>query len=217
MEESPKVPRPTIERLAIYSRPLEDLEEAGVPVVSSERLASLCGVNPAQVRKDLAYFGEFGVRGLGYEVKDLLQSIRAILATDRLWHLCIVGMGNLGRALVENENFKKRGYIFVVAFDSDNRRVGERLRCGLTVEPVGRMKELIPALHVDIGVITTLGQDAQKVADMLRESGIKAFINFAPVQVRVPANCIVEHVDLGVKLENLAYHLTRRRGSGRGG
>lgn len=214
MVETPKIPRPTIERLAVYSRPLEELEEAGVPVVSSERLAVLCGVNPAQVRKDLAYFGEFGVRGLGYEVRELLRSIKAILATDRRWHLCIVGMGNLGRALVENENFRKRGYDFVAAFDSDNRRVGERLICGLTIEPVARMGEIIPSLHVDIGVITTPGQDAQRVADMLRDAGVRAFLNFAPVQVRMPSNCIVEHVDLGVRLENLAYHLTRRRGSG---
>ncbi|RJR17948.1 MAG: redox-sensing transcriptional repressor Rex [Desulfobacteraceae bacterium] len=213
MSESGKVPAPTIERLAIYSRPLEDLLESGTPVVSSERLAILCGVNPAQVRKDLAYFGEFGVRGLGYEVRELLRAIRTILATDRVWHLCIVGMGNLGRALVENENFKKRGYLFAAAFDVDNRKVGERLRCGLAIEPIAKIKELVGRLNVDIGVITTPQEDAQRVADLLTDAGVKSLLNFAPLQVRAPASCFVEHVDLGVKLENLAYHLTRLRGA----
>ncbi|MBC8456915.1 MAG: redox-sensing transcriptional repressor Rex, partial [Deltaproteobacteria bacterium] len=109
MSTSLKVPGPTIERLALYSRPLEVLLENGALVISSEKFAEICGVNPAQVRKDLAYFGEFGIRGVGYDVKDLLQEIKKILATDREWILCIVGMGNLGHALVENEDFKKRG------------------------------------------------------------------------------------------------------------
>jgi len=213
MSESPKVPKPTIERLAIYSRPLEDLLEAGSPVVSSERLAILCGVNPAQVRKDLAYFGGFGIRGLGYEVKELLKAIRAILATDRRWSLCILGMGNLGRALVENENFKRRGYIFVAAFDADNRKVGERLACGLTIEPVAGIKDIVSKLHVDIGVITTSQKGAQRAADLLIDAGVRSVLNFTPAQVRISSSCFLENEDIGLKLENLAYHLTRIRGA----
>lgn len=213
MSASDKVPRPTIERLAIYSRPLEDLTEAGSPVVSSEKLAILCGVNPAQVRKDLAYFGEFGIRGLGYEVKELLKAIRAILASDRMWNLCIVGMGSLGRALVENENFRRRGYIFVAAFDADNRKVGERLTCGLTIGPVSAIKDIVSKLQVDIGVITTPQEGAQRAMGLLVDAGIKSLLNFTPAQVRVPASCYLENEDIGLKLENIAYHLTKIRGA----
>ena len=130
MPKSLKIPAPTIERLALYSRPLEALQKNGTPLILSEKLAELCGVSPAQVRKDLAYFGEFGIRGVGYDVKALLQEIKHILTTDREWSLCIVGMGNLGRALVENENFRKRGYRFVAVFDSDPEKIGNTLPCG---------------------------------------------------------------------------------------
>ena len=183
--------------------------ENGTPVILSEKLAELCGVNPAQVRKDLAYFGEFGIRGVGYSVKDLLQEIKGILATDREWKLCIVGMGNLGKALVENENFRKRGYRFVAAFDSDPKKVGKRLPCGLIIEPDGRIRELVQVLGIEIGVITTPPYMAQRVADLLNDAGIKAILNFAPIQVRAQECCEIENVDFTVKLEHLAYHLEK--------
>ncbi|MCJ7685122.1 MAG: redox-sensing transcriptional repressor Rex [Desulfobacteraceae bacterium] len=209
MTKESKIPNPTIARLAFYSRPLEALLKSGPPVISSEKLAGLCGVNPAQVRKDLAYFGEFGVRGVGYEIRDLLKEIKGILATDRKWTLCIVGMGNLGISLVENENFKKRGYLFVAAFDSDTRKIGRQLPCGLTIEPERKTRELVRELGIEIGVITTPSRAAQRVTEMLSAAGVKAILNFAPIQVRTPENCIVENVDFSVKLENLVYHLER--------
>ena len=202
-----KIPSPTIERLALYSRPLEALLGSAPPVISSERLAGLCGVRPAQVRKDLAYFGEFGVRGVGYDVRALLQEIKKILATDREWTLCIVGMGNLGSALVENENFRKRGYRFVAAFDADPKKVGKTLPCGLVIEPATRIRELARLMRIQIGVITTPPYEAQRVADLLKAAKVKAILNFAPTQVRIPECCVVENVDFTVKLENLAYHL----------
>ena len=207
MNKTSKIPVPTIERLALYSRPLENLLGNGVPVISSVRLAELCGVNPAQVRKDLAYFGEFGTRGVGYDVQDLLKEIKRILATDREWTLCIVGIGNLGNALVENENCRKRGYKFVAAFDSDPKKVGRTLPCGLTIEPASKITQLVRELHIEIGVITTPPFEAQKVTNLLIGSGIKAILNFAPVQVRAPGGCLVENVDFTVRLENLVYHL----------
>lgn len=207
MRKTTKIPDPTIERLAFYSRPLEGLLTNGVPVISSERLAELCGVNPAQVRKDLAYFGEFGTRGVGYDVQDLLKEIKGILATDREWKLCIVGIGNLGNALVENENFRKRGYKFVAAFDSNPEKVGRVLPSGLTIEPAGKIREIVRKLEIEIGVITTPPFVAQKVTNLLIDSGVKAILNFAPVQVRAPECCTVENVDFTVRLENLVYHL----------
>ncbi|MBW2124298.1 MAG: redox-sensing transcriptional repressor Rex [Deltaproteobacteria bacterium] len=184
-----KIPEPTIERLPLYSRPLEELMEADVPVVSSETLAKLCGVNPAQVRKDLAYFGEFGVRGVGYEVANLLKEINRILATDRQWKLCIVGLGNLGSALFENQNFKRRGYIFAAAFDSDPAKVGRILPNGVVVKHPKMIEVVVPKL--------------------LFSAGVRAILNFAPIQLRSPECCIVENVDFTVNLENLAYHLAK--------
>ncbi len=209
MNKESKIPAPTIERLAHYSRPLESLLDSETPVISSEKLARLCGVNPAQVRKDLAYFGEFGVRGVGYDVSELLGQIKRILATDREWTLCIVGMGNLGSAIVENENFKKRGYRFVAAFDSDPIKIGRTLPCGLTIEPTNRIGELIPDLKIEIGIITTRPNEAQRFANVLMDSGVKAILNFAPIQIRTPECCEIENVDFAVKLEHLAYHIAK--------
>jgi len=209
MSKISKIPEPTTERLALYSRPLESLLEDGTVLVSSEKVAELCGVSPAQVRKDLAYFGEFGVRGVGYDVRDLLKEIRKILATDREWTLCIVGMGNLGSALVENENFRKRGYRFMAAFDSDPKKIGRKLPCGLTIESPIKIGEVVPVHHIEIGVITTPRTAAQRVADLLVDAGIKAILNFAPIQVRSQGSCPVENVDFSVKLESLAYQLAK--------
>ena len=207
MSKESRIPAPTIERMAFYMRPLESLKESGTLVISSEKLATLCGVNSAQIRKDLAYFGEFGVRGVGYDVRDLLHEIRRILSTDREWKLCIVGMGDLGLALVENENFRKRGYIFAAAFDSDPRKVGEILPCGLAIESTRRVRKIVPSLGIEIGIITTPPGGAQRTADMLMDAGVKGVMNFSAIQVRSREGFVVENVDFTVKLENLAYHL----------
>ena len=207
MTKESKIPSPTIERLALYSRHLDALVKSGILIVSSERLAELCGVNPAQVRKDLAYFGEFGVRGVGYEAQDLLREIKRILGTDRKWSLCIVGMGNLGISLVENDNFRKRGYLFVAAFDLDPRKTGTRLPCGLTIRSARSIPDQVRELGVELGIITTHNREAQRAAELLLKGSIKGILNFSAAQVRVPSCCIVENVDLSVKLENLVYHL----------
>ena len=209
MGKESKIPAPTIERLALYTRPLESLLEGGTHVISSEKFSELCGVNPAQVRKDLAYFGEFGVRGVGYDVRDLLHEIKRILATDRKWTLCIVGLGNLGKALIEHENFKKRGYHFVAAFDSDPKKCGNTLPCGLVIQPFGRIKTVVTDLNVEIGLITTPPFEAQRAADLLMDAGIRAILNFTPLHLRAPECCIIENVDITVKLENLAYHVEK--------
>lgn len=206
---SGKIPNPTILRLALYSRPLEDLLLEETPVVSSDKLASLCGVNPAQVRKDLAYFGEFGIRGVGYDVRHLLMAIKKILATDRTWNLCLVGVGNLGSSLLDNHNFRDRGYVFVAAFDLDPNKVGQKHACGLIIEPISKLQEVCVSRKIEIGVIATPPHEAQKVMDLLSDAGVKAVLNFAPTQVRSAQCCTVENVDLSVKLENLVYHLVR--------
>lgn len=204
-----RIPSATIERIAFYSRPLEDLLVKGVRVISSDKFADMCKVNPAQIRKDLSYFGEFGVRGVGYDVRDLLTAIKKILVSDREWKLALVGLGNLGMALLRHENFLKRGYRFVAAFDVDPRRIGRRFARELVVHHVARLNEVSRELGVTIGVIATPSSQAQAVSDLLVSAGVKAILNFSPIHVRKPESCLVENVDFTVNLDNLAYHLTR--------
>jgi redox-sensing transcriptional repressor len=203
-----KIPDATIGRIALYSRPLEKFLEQGMDLISSERLAALCNVNPAQVRKDLSYFGEFGVRGIGYNVRDLLREIRKILVSDREWKLAIAGVGNMGRALVENVNLLKRGYRFVAAFDSNPERIGKRLPSGLTVQPLTSIGASKEELGFEIGVITTGPAIAQSAADFFIRAGVRAILNFSAFQVRQPEGCLVENVDFSINLDDLAYHLS---------
>ena len=209
MDKESRIPDATIERIAVYSRTIEDLLKKGEKVVSSEKLAEMCRVNSAQVRKDLSYFGEFGVRGVGYDVRDLSVEIKKILVSDREWRLGIVGLGNLGKALVAHENFLRRGYRFVAAFDSNPEKIGQRIPPGLIIKPVKNLKELAQELGIEIGVITTPASRAQRVADMLMDAGIKAILNFSPIQVRKPECCLVQNVDFTVNLDNLAFYLSK--------
>jgi len=209
MEKRSKIPEATIERIALYYRILEDLLSRGVEVVSSEEFARVCRVNPAQVRKDLSFFGEFGVRGVGYNVRDLLLEIKKILVSDREWKLGIVGVGNLGTALVRDGNFSRRGYRFVAAFDSDPGKVGQEIVKGLIIRPMADIPDAAYQLGIEIGVITTPPLHAQRVADILMDAGIMAILNFSAIQLRKPECCLVQNVDFTVNLDNLAYHLKK--------
>jgi redox-sensing transcriptional repressor len=203
-----KIPAATITRLSLYSRALEELMHDQVNIIASDKLAQKCGVNPAQVRKDLAYFGEFGVRGVGYFVKELLFEIKKILGLNRRWRMALVGIGNLGLALVAHENFAKQGYEFVAVFDTDPKKVGRRLPSGQMIHAVDDLEPVIREKTIEIGVIATPAGQAQSTARRLIDAGIKAILNFAPLQIQMPEGFIVENVDFTVKLDNLAYHLT---------
>jgi redox-sensing transcriptional repressor len=203
-----KIPMATINRLSIYMRTLQELLEEEVDVISSERLAKQCGVNPAQIRKDLAYFGEFGVRGVGYRVGELVSQIKEILGLNRAWNLGMIGLGNLGSALIRHGNFAKHGYVFTAAFDVDPQKVGKRLPNGLTVNHVDEVEEIIKEREVHVGIIATPAGAAQSVANQLVLAGINGILNFAPVQIQVPDCCHVENVDFTIKLDAIAYHLS---------
>lgn len=209
MPKNTKIPDATIERISIYSRPLEKLWEQGTLVISSEQLAKLCKVNPAQVRKDLSHFGEFGVRGIGYGVQDLLMEIKRILVSDREWKLGLVGLGDMGMALLSHENFSKRGYRFAAVFDMDPQRIGETLPTGLIIQAMDQLAPLTQSLGIEVGVIATAPSQAQAVADMFVKAGIKAILNFSPIKLRQPEHCLMENVDFSVRLDNLAYHLSQ--------
>lgn len=176
-------------------------------MVSSEKLAWLCQVNPAQVRKDLGYFGEFGVRGVGYDVRDLQHEIKKILAVNRNWNMGIVGIGNLGSALLQHQNFPARGFYFVAAFDADQSKIGKTLSSGLVIKDIRDLKETVKDLNIEIGVITTPPSVAQGVADIFSESKVNAILNFSPTQIHVPETCLVEDIDFTIKLDILTYKL----------
>jgi redox-sensing transcriptional repressor len=207
-----KVPEATIRRLSRYSRCLEELDERGEKVVSSAQLAGKCAVNSAQVRKDLAYFGEFGIRGVGYYVKDLLSDIKRILGSNKEWRMAVVGMGNLGSALLSYKDFLKQNYKIVAAFDIDPPRVigrvSEKLGKPIEVLHISRIKEVAKDRKIEIGLIATPPSEVQGVADLLVEAGIRGILNFAPAQITVPEVYVVKNVFFTTILDNLAYLLS---------
>jgi redox-sensing transcriptional repressor len=202
-----KIPSVAITRLSVYARNLELLDQKGVEVVSSGRLADACGVNPAQIRKDLAYFGQFGVRGVGYYVKELSLEIRRILSLDKTWRLCVVGVGNLGSALLRHAQFIHGSYTFVAAFDGKPKRIGAKIG-GIEVSPIKAIKNVVKKTDAEIGVIAVKPELAQKAADMLVKAGVRGILNFAPIQLQCPAKVCIENVDFGLRLEVLYYKLT---------
>ncbi|NDY56103.1 redox-sensing transcriptional repressor Rex [Desulfovibrio sulfodismutans] len=205
--KSDHIPRATIKRLAMYVQVLESFKREGTQVVSSELLARTCNVNPSQIRKDLAYFGEFGVRGVGYHVQDLITAIKRSLGVDRMWKCALVGVGNLGKALLRHREFKYRGFDIVAAFDCDPFKIGEEV-IGLEVVCTRRLKETARELDIEIGLITTPPDRAQRAANFLAEAGIKGIINFAPARITVPSDVHVEYVDFFHHLYAVSFSIT---------
>lgn len=208
--KSEHIPKATIKRLAMYVQVLESLKREGSQVVSSEHLARACNVNPSQIRKDLAYFGEFGVRGVGYYVQDLITSIKQALGVDRMWRCALVGVGNLGKALLRHREFKYRGFDIVGAFDCDPFKIGEEVS-GLEVVCTRRLKDAAKDLNIEIGLITTPPDRAQRACNFLVEAGIKGIINFAPARINAPAEVHVEYVDFFHHLYAVAFSITLER------
>ena len=207
-----KIPEATIRRLSRYSRCLEQIDNMGEKVVSSAQLASKCLVNAAQVRKDLAYFGEFGIRGVGYYVKDLLNDIKRILGLNKEWKMAVIGIGNLGSALLSYKDFLKQNYKIVAAFDIDPPkvigRVSEKLGKPVEILHVNRIKEVARERKIEIGLITTPPSEAQNAANILVEAEVRGILNFAPAQITVPEGYVVKDVFFTTILDNLAYLLS---------
>ena len=210
MMKKEKIPKVTIYRMAIYLQVLEDLAKEGEDVVSSSKLASLCGVNPSQIRKDLAYFGEFGVRGVGYIIKDLISSIKHFLGLDHVWNCAIVGMGNLGRAIMRHKALFYRGFRIVGAFDCDPFKIGEKVG-ELEIICTRRIREKAKELNIEIAILTTPPDRAQRAANHIVEAGIKAIVNFAPARILVPKDVIVDYVDFSTNLIYLSFNLAKTR------
>lgn len=201
----------TIARLSVYLRCVDRLLELGIESVSSQELAHRFNLNSAQIRKDLAYFGEFGVRGVGYNVRELRQYVVEILGLDRERRLVIVGAGNLGTALCHYSGFSGGSFLVVGVLDSDPSRIGDPTPAGLLVEDAARLAEIVTQRHAEIGVITTPAASAQQVCDLMVGAGLRTVLNFAPVRVRAPEHVMVRTVDLKIHLEELSFFLTHSR------
>ena len=199
------IPRKSIYRLSIYQRCLHKLRENEVDTVSSEALAKAAGVKPTQLRKDLAYFGQFGTRGLGYNVEILSKTISDVLGHNRLQPVILVGVGNLGSALLRYGGFRKEGFEIVAAFD-----LAPRPRTSTSGPPILNMTgmaEFIRANSVKMAILTVPVSSAQNVTNEMVEAGIQAILNFSPTVLDVPENVVVNSVDLAVELENLSYFI----------
>ena len=211
-----RIPEATVARLPLYHRGLLDLARAKAATVSSEELAELAGVNAAKVRKDLSYLGTYGIRGVGYDVENLLHQIGRELGLTENWPVVIVGIGNLGRALATYGGFSARGFRIAALLDSDPSKHGQRLG-DLTVRPTSDLASVVDSHEVAIGIIATPASAAQDVADQMVAAGITSILNFSPVLLAVPEDIAVRRVDLAVELQILSFHQHHRRQGGADG
>lgn len=207
MVNKSRIPRPTVKRLSLYLRELESLEEAGQQTISSKQLGDALGLTDAQVRKDLAYFGQFGHPGIGYRIAELISQLRKILGTDRQWNAAIVGAGNIGRALMPYARFRRKGFEIVAVFDADARVVGKEV-AGHRVRPMSDLPALVKERNILIGIVAVPVSAAQSVANALIQAGVKGILNFAPVRLDVNDRVSVVSVDFLVSLEQLAFQIS---------
>jgi redox-sensing transcriptional repressor len=205
------VAQPTSERLSLVLRALRTLETQGVHTVSSYQLAERFGLNPAQIRKDLAQFGEFGVRGVGYRVADLKAKLKQLMGLERTRTVVIAGAGNLGQALADSRNFNVDGFKVAALFDVDGRKIGGHSRTGVPILDLKELPARVGELKVEIGVLAVPAEAALDVAHLLARAGVPAILNFAPVSVPAAEGTFVRNVDLTFFLENLSFQLAVRR------
>jgi redox-sensing transcriptional repressor len=201
-----EIPDVVIDRLPVYARALAALERNGREVVSSQELGTQLGVTPAQIRKDLSYFGRFGKQGRGYNVKRLLEELHQILGLDRKWTMVVVGVGQLGRAVLSYGGFAPQGFSIVGAFDSDPAVTGERID-GLVVQSVENMRETLAGREIDIGIVATPAPAAQRVIDALVECGVRAILNYAPIAAHVPPHVHIKDIDPVLSLQSMTFYL----------
>ncbi len=197
----------TTARLSLYVRSLEVLEAESVPHISSEAFARRFDLSSAQIRKDLATFGEFGVRGVGYEVGSLRRHLLRLLGLDRTRQIAIVGAGRLGTALADYPGFRSGGFCVAAVFDTDPAKIGSRIRAGLTISAIGRLPEKAAELSIEIAVLTVPEDAAFAAAELCWESGIQALLNFTPARLAPPADVHVKNVDLKINLETLSFYI----------
>ena len=203
------VPKAVVNRLSLYLRELQQLTHAGLETTSSTRLGELLGLTAAQIRKDLAYFGQFGYPGVGYRCHELIEQIRNILGTSHTWPVALVGVGNLGRALLRYKGFSLRGFAVVAVFDVDKTVVGSEVE-GIPVFHMNELAEAMRERQIRLAVIAVPATAAQQAADQLVEAGVEGILNFAPVTLSLPDNVTSVGVDLAIELEQLSFAVVNR-------
>jgi redox-sensing transcriptional repressor len=201
-----EIPEVVINRLPVYARALAALAERGEMVVSSQTLGEQLDVTPAQIRKDLSYFGRFGKQGRGYNVMGLLSRLREILGLDKSWRVCLVGVGRLGQAIAEYGGFEPQGFHIVAAFDSDPKVVGTRIG-NVLVSNADELDDYLRNHPVEIGVVAVPGRAAQSVVDRLVLAGVRAILNYAPITAHVPAHVNIRHIDPVLAMQSMTFYI----------
>ena len=203
----PNVPEVVIQRLPLYVRALTQFAGSGDDVISSEQLGQRLQMTPAQIRKDLSYFGRFGKQGRGYSVASLEQRLRSILGLDRAWNTMVIGMGRLGRAVVSYPGFAPEGFNIVAAFDADDSIVGETVS-GLDIQSISDLAKTVKEKDIKIGIVTVPIEHAQEVIDTLVDAGIKSILNYAPLSPKVPEGVTVRGIDPVLSLQSMTYYIS---------
>ncbi len=205
MEKS-SIPEVVIARLPVYIQKLNQLVREGRENVSSQEMAEILGITSAQFRKDLSFLGGFGKQGTGYNVINLLESLRTVLNLNQIWEVVLVGVGNLGQALLSYQGFPRKGFEIVMAFDSDPKIIGKTF-AGITVSDVSEMQTHICPRGIPIAILTVPAASAQEMADQLIGCGVKAILNYAPVTLKVPDGIRLANIDPVLSLQTIAFYL----------
>jgi redox-sensing transcriptional repressor len=203
------VPKVVVSRLSLYLRELQRLEAAGQETISSGQLGTLLGFSDAQVRKDLGFFGQFGYPGVGYRCDEMIRAMRDILGTNQPWNVAMVGVGNLGQALLGYRGFGRQNFTIVAAFDADPTKVGQVVQ-GLTIQPVEELADTVREKQIRLGMIVVPAAQAQEAADLLVAAGVEGIVNFAPVTLALPPHVQNVGVDLAIELEQLSFAVTSK-------
>ncbi|GAA4419957.1 redox-sensing transcriptional repressor Rex [Bremerella cremea] len=204
-----RVSKAVVSRLSLYLRELSRLERNGIETTSSTKLGEMLGFSDAQVRKDLANFGQFGYPGVGYRCSELIATIRQIMGTDQRWPVALVGVGNLGRALLGYRGFSNQGFNTVAAFDLDPKIVGSEIE-GIPVYSLENVDKIVREKSIQLAILAVPAAAAQEVAERLVAAGIRGFLNFAAVTLRLPEEVTVIGVDLAIEMEQLSFAMTSR-------
>jgi redox-sensing transcriptional repressor len=204
-----RIAESTVRRLSLYLSFLEGIERQGVKTISSDELARLGGTTSAQVRKDLSLFGSFGKRGLGYSVPELSEKLREILGLGKQWGVAIIGAGKIGSALARYRGFAERGFIVTGVYDADPAKIGKRWE-NLTVRSIADLEKDAAKQDYDIAVVATPAEETPSVVRQVVRAGIKAILNFAPIQISVPNDVTVRNVNMAMELEGLSFALSNR-------
>jgi redox-sensing transcriptional repressor len=210
MKDNNKIPESSIRRLSLYHKHLTILQSLGVQTISSKEIATVYGLAPFQVRKDLSYFGAFGRRGRGYPVTKLREKIGKILGLDREWKMALVGAGNIGMAMFRYHELSNQGFKIAAVFDSDPQKAGRKLGGGITIRPTESIAEEVRTQGIEIGILAVPSAAAQAAADALVAAGVKGILCFPSGQIHVPRDVFIKRVNIGVDLETLSYFLANR-------